>query len=198
MITAVCTPAIRTAHRADAGRALAVLTRAFGSDAMARWAFPDVRRYRIYFPQFARGLGGRAFDVATADRTSDFSGVALWLPPGADSDESIVMSALESGARPDRLAQLDSILTQMAVSHPRERHWYLPFIGVDPTCQGCGVGTALLEHAMRSIDQSECPVAYLEASDPATVPFYSRFGFEPVGEIQAGDSPVMVPMVRHA
>jgi ribosomal protein S18 acetylase RimI-like enzyme len=165
---------------------------------MVRWAFPDDRRYHTYSPQFARGLGGRAFDVGTADRTPDFSGVALWLPPGADSDESLIVSAFEAGAEPGRLPDLDSVMAQMAGFHPHERHWYLPLMGVDLTRQGCGIGTALLEHAMRRIDQSECNVAYLEASNPAAVPLYRRFGFEPVGEIQAGDSPVMVPMVRSA
>jgi ribosomal protein S18 acetylase RimI-like enzyme len=196
MTAATLATEIRTAHRADAGRALALLTRAFESDPLARWAFPDDRSYRTYFPQFARGLGGRAFDVDTADCAAELSGIALWLPPGADSNETLLMGALEGGAEQGRLPALDSLMSQMAKAHPRERHWYLPLIGVDPVCQGEGIGSALLRHAIDRIDESDCPLAYLEASDPATVGFYRRVGFEPVGEIQAGDSPVMVPMVR--
>lgn len=37
---------------------------------------------------------------------------------------------------------------QMAESHPREAHWYLPQIGVDPAAQGTGIGAALMRHAL--------------------------------------------------
>src|SRR4051812_26901649 len=106
------------------------------------------------------------------------------------------VAALEAGTTPRRLGQLDSITTQMHDSRPRERHWYLPLIGVAPTCQGCGIGAALLEPAIARIDQSDCDVAYLAASNPASIPFFRRFGFETAGAIRAGDSPVMVPMLR--
>jgi ribosomal protein S18 acetylase RimI-like enzyme len=83
----------------------------------------------------------------------------------------------------------------MASYHPPEPHWYLPLLGVDPTRQGQGVGSALLQHATARCDQAG-QLAYLESSNPANVPLYERHGFEIVGQIQAGTSPTFHPMVR--
>jgi ribosomal protein S18 acetylase RimI-like enzyme len=68
---------------------------------------------------------------------------------------------------------------------------------VDPTLQGQGIGSALLQHALARCDQDHTP-AYLESSSPANLPLYQRHGFEVVGTIQAGSSPTFWPMVRQA
>jgi ribosomal protein S18 acetylase RimI-like enzyme len=83
----------------------------------------------------------------------------------------------------------------MASYHPHEPHWYLPLLGVDPTRQGQGIGSALLQHAAALCDRAG-QLAYLESSNPANVPLYERHGFEVVGTIQAGASPTFYPMVR--
>jgi ribosomal protein S18 acetylase RimI-like enzyme len=86
-------------------------------------------------------------------------------------------------------------MQQMARFHPREPHWYLPLFGVDPARQGQGLGGRLLEHANRLFDR-EGTVAYLESSNPRNVPLYLRHGFEVLGRIQVGSSPVFTPMRR--
>jgi hypothetical protein len=40
--------------------------------------------------------------------------------------------------------------------------------------------------------------AYLETTSPANIPLYERFGFDVVGEMRAGSSPVITPMFRAA
>ncbi len=40
-------------------------------------------------------------------------------------------------------------------------------------------------------------IAYLEASNLKNIPFYEQQGFEVIGKIQAGDSPVIFPMLRY-
>jgi len=79
--------------------------------------------------------------------------------------------------------------------HPAEPHWYLPLIGVEPSCQGRGCGGALLSFALERFDR-EKQVAYLESSNPRNIRLYERHGFERLGEIQAGSSPTLVPMAR--
>ena len=79
--------------------------------------------------------------------------------------------------------------------HPDETHWYLPMIGVDPSRQSCGVGSALMQHALARSDH-EGLHAYLESSNPANLSLYERQGFEILGEIQVADSPVVTPMLR--
>lgn len=60
-----------------------------------------------------------------------------------------------------------------------------------------GLGAELMRDALARCDE-EGLIAYLESSNPANVSLYRRHGFEVVGEIQAGDSPVSFPMLRPA
>jgi ribosomal protein S18 acetylase RimI-like enzyme len=79
--------------------------------------------------------------------------------------------------------------------HPQEPHWFLPFIGSDPSQQGKGYGTALMKHALVPCDLDH-KLAYLEASNPKNIPLYERHGFELLGVIQVGTSPPIFPMLR--
>lgn len=90
---------------------------------------------------------------------------------------------------------MSSIIEQMEKFHPTEPHWYLPMIGVDPAHQGAGTGAALMTEALRNVDSSGL-IAYLESSNPRNIPLYQRHGFEVIGEIQSGSSPVLRPMLR--
>ncbi len=54
-----------------------------------------------------------------------------------------------------------AVFEQMGRHHPREPHWFLPLIGVDPMYQGQGRGSALLRHALLQCDRDRVP-AYLE------------------------------------
>lgn len=54
-----------------------------------------------------------------------------------------------------------------------------------------------MKHALRRVDEDRLP-AYLESSNPRNISLYERHGFEVVGEIQVGKSPVMTPMIRAA
>jgi ribosomal protein S18 acetylase RimI-like enzyme len=85
----------------------------------------------------------------------------------------------------------------MAGYHPAEPHWYLPLIGVDPTHQNRGYGSALLRHALLQCDRDHV-AAYLESSNPANIPLYERHGFTVLGTIQVGSSPPITPMLRAA
>ena len=95
-------------------------------------------------------------------------------------------------------AQRDAVFSmfeQMDAYHPREAHWHLPLIGVDPAHQGKGVGSALLRHVLNACDGQKLP-AYLEATSARNVALYERHGFDALGRIQVADSPPVVPMLR--
>ncbi len=87
------------------------------------------------------------------------------------------------------------LMQQMASYHPKEPHWYLPLLGVDPAHQNEGVGSALLRHVTDRCDRDGVP-AYLESSNPRNIPLYERHGFEILGRAQSGSSPVITPMLR--
>ena len=68
-------------------------------------------------------------------------------------------------------------------------------IGSDPSLRDAGFGHALMDSRLDRCDGERAP-AYLEASEEALIPYYSRFGFEQIGEIDIPDGPTMIPMWR--
>ncbi len=83
----------------------------------------------------------------------------------------------------------------MGQYHPHEPHWYLAVLGVDVSRQGKGLGSLLMKHTLARVDAERMP-AYLESSNPRNIPFYETHGFEVIGRIQSGATPVVTPMLR--
>lgn len=183
---------VRTAGPADVNACVGIITRAFSADPPSRWIWPEEERFRAAFPRFVRVFGGRAFDRGTAHLDAGYLGAALWLPPGEGPDGSSLMRLLEETVAPRVKGAAFSLFEQMDSYHPKEPHWHLPLIGVDPAAQGKGVGSALLAHALERFDEP----AYLEATSPDNVRLYERHGFRALGTIQAEGSPPIVPMLR--
>jgi ribosomal protein S18 acetylase RimI-like enzyme len=176
---------------------VAVITLAFSSDPMARWAFPDPGTYLRVMPQVALAFGGNGIAHGAAHLAATGAAAAMWLPPGIHPDAEALAALTAEHAPKERQADMDRVFAQMDAFHPSEPCWYLPLIGVDPACQGRGLGSALLRFALERCDREAAP-AYLESSNPRNVPLYQRHGFEIIGEIQAGTSPTVVPMLRRA
>ena len=72
--------AVRTAATADTAGVLETLTKAFASDPVVRWVYPEAAPFRQYFPRFAKAFGGKSLTLGTAFVSEDIAGVALWLP----------------------------------------------------------------------------------------------------------------------
>lgn len=183
------------ATSADSDRSIATLTAAFIDDPFIRWMFPDAKQYLQFFPQVLKYFAGGAFDHDSAWRTDDYKGAAMWLPPGISPDEEALGKVMEEGVANGLQAEVFDVMEQVDTSHPAETHWYLPAIGVEPMLQGMGYGSALLKQGVKICDEQNV-AAYLEATNPASIPLYERFGFKVIGEIQAGSSPVITPMLR--
>jgi ribosomal protein S18 acetylase RimI-like enzyme len=174
---------------------VAVITLAFSTDPMARWTFPDPAAYLRVWPQLARAFGGNGFAHGAAHLAGGEAAAAMWLPPGVLPDSERLTALVEEHAPSELQADLEGVFAQMETHHPSEPCWYLPLIGVDPSCQGRGYGSALLRYALEQCDRDGMP-AYLESSNPRNIPLYQRHGFEVIGTIQAGTSPTVVPMLR--
>lgn len=190
-------PRVTELTPADQAAATQTIVLAFAADPMARWTWPSAHQYLEAMPRMIRAFAGEAFSLGTAWATDDYGAAALWLPPGAHSDEDGLTAVVESTVEPSRLAESGPIFEQMAAYHPEEPHWYLPLIGADPAHQGQGLGEALMTHALARVDRDHAP-AYLESSNPRNIPLYQRHGFEILGEIRNGSSPTLVPMLRPA
>ena len=190
------TPTIKTAATAsDEASTIDVLVRAFIADPAARWVWPDSQEYFMHFPTFARAFGGKAFTHGTAYYVNSYAGAALWLSPHVYPDEDVLITVLQRTVSEQIQKDVSEVFEQMGRYHPSEPHWYLPMLGVDPSQQGKGFGSALLQHALIQCDR-DTKLAYLESSNPKNIPLYERHGFELLGTIQVGTSPSIFPMLR--
>ncbi|MBR2171815.1 N-acetyltransferase [Sphingopyxis sp.] len=179
----------------DKVRFLHTLVLGFSGDPMARWASPDAATYLDRRLEFFDAFGGAAFEHESAFVADDGAAVATWLPPGVEPDGALMAAIMDDQTPGSRKGEMDALFEQMERFHLKEPHWYLPLIAADPAYRGRGLGTALMEAAIARIDADGRP-AYLESSNPRNIPLYQRFGFEIIGAIQAGTSPVLTPMLR--
>jgi ribosomal protein S18 acetylase RimI-like enzyme len=189
------TPTIKLATASDEAAVIAVVTLAFSADPAARWTYPDPQQYLKHFPSFVRAFGGTALAHGSAYCVDGYAGAALWLPPDVHLDEDALITLLQRTASEPMRRDGFAVFEQMGRYHPREPHWYLPLMGVDPFHQGKGYGSALMQHALLPCDCDNVS-AYLESSNPKNIPLYERHGFELLGTIQAGASPPIFPMLR--
>ena len=190
------TPIIKTAATAsDEASIIDVLVRANWADPAARWVWPDSQRFLMYFPSFVRAFGGKAFAHESAYYIDGYIGAALWLPPDVHPDENALIALLQRTVSDQIQKDVFAVFEQMSRYHPNEPHWYLPLMGVDPSQQSKGFGSALLQHILIQFDRNN-KLAYLESSNPRNIPLYKRHGFELLGTIQTGTSPSISPMLR--
>jgi ribosomal protein S18 acetylase RimI-like enzyme len=189
------TSAVYRIDEASADAAFATIVLAFATDPAARWSWARADDYLRSMPLLARAFGEKSFALGTALGIDHLAGVALWLPPGVSADEAALGALIERTTPPSVQQDAAGVFEQMANFHPQEPHWYLPLIAVDPARQGQRLGDKLMAHALTRCDADQLP-AYLESSNPLNLPFYQRHGFEPLGKIQVGASPTLVPMLR--
>lgn len=190
------TKTIKTATKDDANQIVDALVLAFSADPATRWIYPNPHQYLTHFPNFVRAFGGKAFEQGTAYSVDNWAGAALWLPPGVAPDEEPLIELIERSTDQTNQAEVFAVLEQMGNYHPGEPHWHLAVLGVEPTQQGKGYGSALIQHILMQCDRDH-QLAYLEASKPANIQFYERHGFELLGTIQVGASPSIFPMLRY-
>lgn len=188
-------PTIKTATASDEAALIAVIALAFTTDPAARWTWPRPQQFLSHFPNVVKAFGGNAFAHQSAYSIEGHAGAALWLPPDVHPDEDSLSALLKGTGAAEVQQDLASVFEQMGNYHPKEPHWYLPLIGVDPIQQCKGYGAALMKHALIPRDRDHT-LAYLESSNPKNIPLYERHGFEVLGTIQVGTSPPIFPMLR--
>jgi len=65
--------------------------------------------------------------------------------------------------------------------HPKEPHYYLEYLGVEPGLQGSGLGSIILEHLTSKADSAHVG-CYIETATRKNLPLYQRFGFQIIHE----------------
>ena len=78
----------------------------------------------------------------------------------------------------DGAARYD-VLWSWIETHTSEDVWYLDVLGVDPSKQGKGIGSALIRFGLERAARDGAD-AFLETAVEANVAYYERFGFRTV------------------
>jgi hypothetical protein len=126
------TVAINVGTASDEQHVIDVIALAFSADPAVRRMFPDPTQYLRNFPKFVKAFGGKAFQHGSAYHIDGFLGAALWLPPDVHPDKEPLAVLIDETVAEQERKDVFAVMEQMARYHPREPHWYLPLIGVDP------------------------------------------------------------------
>jgi ribosomal protein S18 acetylase RimI-like enzyme len=172
---------VRKAALQDVPALTEILVRAFDADPWMGWVLlKDERRTEratALMDWFIRRSMPHGHIYTTTDRT----GTALWMPPGKGEMNLLQQLAFVFDLAPvtglRRLPTRMIGLQAFQEKHPKQPHWYLALIGTDPSFQGKGIGSALMQPILQVCDEEGIP-AYVETGNERNLPFYERYGFK--------------------
>lgn len=183
-----------------------VLARAFYNDPSVVHIEPDNVRRAQMLPMIYEvatrhaHLFGEAYTSAP-----DIEGAALWITPGSGDFTRDQMAAaggnrLSVAMGPEAFGRFTALMTHMGglrrTAMPSS-HWYLNILGVEPSRQGMGIGSRLIQPVLERADESGVP-CYLETMKARNVAFYRQHGFEIAVEGSLNEGSHYWTMRRHA
>jgi len=175
-----------------------LLRHGFEEEPVQRWLYPS-RAWRVVASElWFRALLADALRTGEVWRFHDFSSVAVWFAPGEASKGSgpsaAILNALEAAHR--RAAAIRGELEQeLARRRPAERHWYLAAVSTELGLRGEGRGRDVLAPVLARCER-EGQLAYLETSEPRSIAFYERLGFEVCSRFELTAGPTVWTMGR--
>ena len=176
-------------RRPDADAAAEALSRAFFEDPWTGWLFPDASsRRRVWFMRRAVEYGLR-YGAVFSDE--DTAGAAVWLTPGNTTltmaglfRSGYFLMPLRAGLTAfTRLIATGSVLERAHKAHAPGPHWYLLALGVDPSRQRFGIGSALMRAGVDRAEEDRLP-CYVETQNEPNVAYYEKHDFRVVAEMQ--------------
>lgn len=191
---------MRRATRADVPALAAMLARAFEDDPVAIWSCkPDRLRLRV-LERFNATRIRQLIDHEEIWTAPGLDSAALWAPPkrwrGDPREDVALARCLAHPLLAWRLPLIAAGFAGMEAAHPKHPpHWYLAVLGTDPSSQGQGLGSAVMQPVLGRCD-SDGVGAYLESSKERNIAFYARHGFRVTRELQLPRGPKMWAMWR--
>ena len=195
---------IRPLAPGELAPATALAARAFFDDPLFRHIYPDparrlggfAREHAAYVRQYYAPYG--ISEVAEADGA--LAGLALWLPPGAETPwwrDLLTVPALAQAVGLRRLRRVLRDYRAFDEAMPDAPFWYLGLLAVAPEAQGRGVGSALVRAGLARADRDGVGT-FLETGTERNVAFYQRLGFRATRQILIQDGPTHWAMWRDA
>lgn len=168
-----------------------VLGRALQDDPVSVWDIPDKENRHTVIKHVFQMTSCLGVKYGETHATSPkLEGIAVWLPYINKEFKEIINIGCMLKAKFYKLGREAGKRIKPIIEHNikvhREfapgDHWYLQTFGVEPTHQGKGYGSLLMEYMLEIIDNTNPLPVFLETSTELNVKFYKRFGFEVMKE----------------
>jgi GNAT superfamily N-acetyltransferase len=180
------TPNIVPVREDQIDTAAGVLARAFQLDPPMVYVWPDATARARVLPSLMKAFvtyGSMFGEPLTTSGKPE--AVALWLPlddlndtPERDhragTDQIPAMLGAEAFARFMHIATTVGRFHKLSAPG---KHLYLSILGVEPSRQGQGLGSALIRPTLERADAAGLP-CYLDTFQPRNVPLYQKHGFK--------------------
>jgi GNAT superfamily N-acetyltransferase len=146
------------------------------------------RGLQIFWKAMVGAVGERGVVYGARQEDGRLVGAATWVRPGRYPLPVRAQLQQARGAfwamipRPPALLAGSRYLLAIDKVHPREPHWYLELLVVDPEAQRGGIGAALQAETYQKADQ-EGLASYLETQKEDNLAYYRRFGYEVAEEL---------------
>lgn len=183
------TPTIRSAGRPDLYQVAATLAEAFLDSPDGVWLIPDRAQratvYADYCPAMATVMydHGAIIDVIDGPGRRTLTAAAVWLQapmprPMTPTEYATILDAVG-----DHAPRFETFLTLANNHATTEPHYELAWLGVRPEHWCNGLGSALLAHRHRIIDERHLPCRLISTSGGAR-DLYQRHGYRTVATYQ--------------
>lgn len=185
--TSVPIPLVAYQHK----QASEVMGKAFLNDPMWKYLVPDEARRALVVLLSMNILVRYSLLYGEIYTTPTLDGVACWLPPGESTPTFSRLVRIGIHSAPLQLGwtgfhRYTAVENYCGEVHKRTvsgMHWYLWELGVEPSCQGQGIGGMLIQPVIARADASSLP-CYLETMNERNVPFYEKHGFKVVSDAE--------------
>jgi ribosomal protein S18 acetylase RimI-like enzyme len=167
-----------------------ILVDSFDDDPTWSWVFPDPARRPEQLRVVWTALVAGAMRYQTVWLAAGDTATSVWIPPGGLELSEEQDEALRGELREllgDEALRVFRVLDAFEQAQPHhEPHYVLSLLGTASQHRGHGYGLGLLAENLVVVDDADM-AAYLEASHPANVGLYERYGFEIFGAFSLPD-----------
>jgi ribosomal protein S18 acetylase RimI-like enzyme len=189
-------PDVRPARANETQTVASVLTDAFVDEAgLNYWLRQGQAKAAVRRRFFNAAVGDvihKQRELWLAEAGGAPAGAAIWLKPGDHAFAFTPMQRLFttplfiSIAGFEGMKRAQDLGGALNAQHPKEPHAHLVFLGVAPSAQGRGVGSAILKQTLAPLDATGV-TAYLECTTARNAALYERHGFVVTGEFDFPD-----------
>ncbi len=161
------------------------LGRAFFSDPLMEYYLPDPTWRAKLLPSLMLASLRYCHFYGQVYTTPAVQGLACWLSPGQTEMNTwgiiragLGVVSLRLGLEALlRIKQVEPIVFRIHKACVPGPHWYLMVLGVEPDCQGQGIGGRLVDSKVKEASELGFP-CYLETMTEKNVDFYQHHGFK--------------------